>query len=261
MGAGTATEAPVGGAADDIPTYRDLSYRDVFWPPRRYEDACDRVALHAFLPPTGIRILDIGAGFGRLADEYDGYTKVCLLDPSDTLLAAARERLGADPRFTFVQGDARALPFADGTFDAVVMVRVLLHVADPAPVLTEIARVLRPGGVAVVEHPNRRHWLSIARWALRRQSWSPFGPTPHEYLPMHFAHQPRTIVVAAEAAGLRAVRRRTVSLFRHEAISRRVPTRYLVALERPLQVLLSPLLPGPSVYLKLRRSRPAGRVP
>src|ERR1035437_4407732 len=51
------------------PTY-DLSYRDAFWASRAYEDLCDRLALRALLPATGEQLLPLGAGFGRLTDEY-----------------------------------------------------------------------------------------------------------------------------------------------------------------------------------------------
>jgi len=63
-------------------TYEDLGYRDVFWAGRSYEDACDRIALRALLPPDGTRLIEVGAGFGRLAGEYAAYREVVLLDSS-----------------------------------------------------------------------------------------------------------------------------------------------------------------------------------
>ena len=93
----------------------DLAYRDVFWADRDYEDRCDRIALRALLPPTGDRLIEVGAGFGRLADEYQFFREVTLFDPSAPLLRAAAERLGTDSRFRFVAGDAHRLPFEDGS--------------------------------------------------------------------------------------------------------------------------------------------------
>ena len=135
---------PTAPISADLPEY-DLAYRDVFWRTRGYEDLCDRIAIRALLPPTGVRLIEVGAGFGRLVDEYRGYAEVVLFDSSPTLLEAGRERLTARPGLEFVLGDAHALPFPDASFDAVVCVRVAHHFADAGRVFREFARVLRPG--------------------------------------------------------------------------------------------------------------------
>ena len=69
------------------------------------------------------------------------------VDPSEGQLAFARERL-ATPVAKFRQGDAMALPFADGIFDAAVMALVVFFIPDPARGVAEMARVVRPGGLA-----------------------------------------------------------------------------------------------------------------
>src|SRR4051794_35997926 len=153
---------------DAIPEY-DLAYRDVFWSTRDYEDLCDRAAIQALLPRGGGRLIEVGAGFGRLVDEYAGYREVVLFDSSEALLDAGRERLSSDPRLEFVLGDAHALPFPDASFDAVVRVRVAHHFADAGRVFREFARVLRPGGVLVLEFANKQHVKSVVKYALRRQ--------------------------------------------------------------------------------------------
>ena len=181
-------EPPSQGRA--LATYEDLGYRDVFWAARRYEDACDRMAVRALLPPSGERLIEVGAGFGRLANEYSGYREVALLDSSEVHVEAAREALGGDARFQVVLGDALALPYPDGYFDAAVCVRMLHHFADPAPVLAELGRVTRPGGVVVLEYANKRNLKAIARRLLGRQRWSPFELGSVEYKPFHFYHAP-----------------------------------------------------------------------
>ena len=80
----TATAIPT-----DLPEY-DLAYRDVFWRTRDYEDLCDRIAIRALLPPSGRRLIEVGAGFGRLVDEFAGYREVVLFDSSAVLLAGGR---------------------------------------------------------------------------------------------------------------------------------------------------------------------------
>ena len=129
-----------------LATYEDLRYRDVFGVARTYEDACDRIALRALLPARGARLIEIGAGFGRLAGEYAGYARVVLLDSSEVHVRAANEALGGDPKFEICLGDALALPFPDAAFDVAVCVRVLHHFDDPGPLIAELGRIVRPGG-------------------------------------------------------------------------------------------------------------------
>lgn len=238
-----------------LATYEDLGYRDVFWAVRRYEDACDRVAVRALLPPSGDRLIEVGAGFGRLADEYRGYREVVLLDSSEVHVTSARESLEADKLFEVVLGDACALPYPDGYFDATVCVRMLHHFADPGPVLAELGRVTRLGGVLVLEYANKRNLKSIARRVLGRQGWSPFELGSVEYKPFHFDHAPVSVRRALCKAGLRTETMRAASLFRLPALTRRLPLSFLVAAEGRLQAPLGPITPGPSVFLRARRSK------
>jgi SAM-dependent methyltransferase len=237
-----------------LATYEDLGYRDVFWAARPYEDACDRIAIRALLPPHGDRLIEVGAGFGRLADEYRGYGEVVLLDSSEVHVAAAREAFAGDKRIEIVLGDACALPYPDGCFDTAVCVRVLHHFADPGPVLAELGRVTRPGGVVVLEYANKRNLKSIARRVLGRQSWSPFELGSVEYRPLHFDHAPVGIRRALLRAGFRIESMRSVSLFRLPRLTRRLPLSLLVATEGWLQAPLGSITPGPSVFLRARRS-------
>jgi SAM-dependent methyltransferase len=236
-----------------LATYEDLGYRDVFWAARRYEDACDRIAVRALLPPLGDRLIEVGAGFGRLADEYAGYREVVLLDSSEVHVSAAREALAGEPRYQVIPGDALALPFPDGYFDAAVCVRVLHHFADPAPVLAELGRVVRPGGVVVLEYANKRNLKSIGRRLVRRQTWSPFDPGSVAYKAFHFDHAPLDVRRALRRAGLRIEQMRAASLFRLPILARRLPVAWLVAAEARLQSPLGSITPAPSVFLRARK--------
>ena len=99
------------------------------------------------------RVLDVGAGGGgdvlRLAAAVGGACSVVGVDSDPVMVEAATRRAraqGLEARARFFQGDAHTLPFADGAFDAVRCERLLVHVADPARVIAEMMRVLRPGG-------------------------------------------------------------------------------------------------------------------
>lgn len=247
------TTGNAGAPAHEIPRYDDLRYRDVFWAARDYEDRCDRIAIGGLLPPGGDRIVEVGAGYGRLADEYRGYREIVLFDASEAHVAAAREQFAGDSQVKVEQGDAYALPFEDGSFDAVVCVRVVHHLEHPEAVFAEFARILRPGGVLVLEFANKRHLKAVLKYALRRQSWSPFTTEPHEYLPLHFDRHPLEVRRLLRRTGFRVEATRTVSLFRLPVLRSLVPSRWLAAAERPLQAPLASVTPGASVYVRARK--------
>ena len=98
-------------------------------------------------------LLDLGTGTGRLLELAAPLADHCLgIDTSPGMLALARDRLSraelANCRVR--QADAYRLPSADGAFDCVLAQMVLHHADDPAAMLAEAARVLRPGGMMVV---------------------------------------------------------------------------------------------------------------
>ena len=105
-------------------------------------------SLSHFDASRGMHVLDLGTGIGamaaQLAERYPD-AQITGLDRSEAQLAVARER---HPIATYVQGDATAMPFADGTFDRVHASWLLEHVPDPAAVVREVRRVLRRGGAA-----------------------------------------------------------------------------------------------------------------
>jgi demethylmenaquinone methyltransferase / 2-methoxy-6-polyprenyl-1,4-benzoquinol methylase len=91
-------------------------------------------------------VLDVATGTGAVARELLA-TKGCTvvgLDQSPEMLAEARRRLPAGVKL--IEARAEQLPFPDGAFDALTFTYLLRYVEDPAAVLRELARVLRPGG-------------------------------------------------------------------------------------------------------------------
>lgn len=103
------------------------------------------------LPPPPARVLDCGCAFGfmtaRLARRY----WVAGIDMDGGYVERARRRVpGAD----ILQGGAANLPWDDASFDAAVCLDVLEHCPDPEAAVSELARVVRPGGTLVASVPH-----------------------------------------------------------------------------------------------------------
>lgn len=232
--------------------YEGSQYRTEFWAGqgRDYEDAAERLAIARLLPASGRRIAEVGAGFGRLADLYLGYEQVILFDYSRTLLYDAVERWGDDPRFVFVAGNLYELPLATGVLDSLVMVRVMHHLADVPRGLQQLARSLHPAGAAVIEFANKRNLKALARWAARRQSWSPMDPQPVEFVPLNFDFHPGWMNEQFANAGLHVEQRLGVSHFRAGAFKRRVSPNLLAQADRVLFGVGGRFPLAPSVFVR-----------
>jgi len=100
------------------------------------------------------RVLDIGCGTGTVFDDYPPHIHVVGLDKDDELLQFARQGAERGPaHITMVAGDAETLCFCDDLFDATVIQFTLCSVSDPKLALSEIIRVVRPGGLLYIyEH-------------------------------------------------------------------------------------------------------------
>ena len=162
---------------------------------------------------TGTRVLELGCGAGtyvRLLAKR-GHPVVGL----DYSLPSLRRAVAADlPRAgSYVAGDASGLPFEAGSFRAVTCIGVLQTLEQHETTLGEIARVLEPGGVAVVETLNARNLLAATR-RLR-------GFIRRESSRLHYG-SPRTLERIMVSRGLEPVRRLSVVL----------PPRSLPGLER-----------------------------
>lgn len=119
----------------------------------------------------GGRVLEVGCGAGGaarfLAECVDWSAMVVGTDPSRLAVAEAarltrpngRQRQ-IDP--VFLTMDGRQMGFANGAFDGVFCTRVLIHAPEPKVILTEMVRVLRPGGRILLVEPDRDGMLSSA---------------------------------------------------------------------------------------------------
>lgn len=222
-----------GAGGPPVCDYEGSDYRTRFWEGqgRAYEDRVERIALRRLLPPHGDVLIEIGAGFGRLADEYDAYGKVVLFDYSRSLLREAQEQLAGDPRYLYVAGNWYEMPFVASLFDVMVQVRTLHHAADVPALFGELRRIARPGGRYVLEFANKQNLMAILRYLLRRQAWSPFSPEPVEFVELNYNFHPRWIRRHLHNVGFTPGRTLTVSHFRLGLLKRLAPAAFLAALD------------------------------
>ncbi len=232
--------------------YEGSDYRQRFWEEggRAYEDLAERIALRKLLPPAGRRLVEFGAAFGRLAELYDGYDQVILLDYSRSLLRQAQERLGMGGRYLYVAANLYKLPLAAGAVDTAVMVRVMHHLADVPAALAQIRRAIAPGGAFVAEYASKRHLKAMARYALRRQAWSPYDHAPYEFVPLNFDFHPRWMSETLAAAGFSIERELAVSHFRMPLLKRLVPAATLAAADGAVQGIGAAWKLTPSIFVR-----------
>lgn len=260
-----APAAASAGAAAAVPVidYEGSGYKTEFWAGqgRDYEDATERLALGSLLPPTGRRIAEIGAGFGRLADLYRGYTQIVLMDYSRTLLQDAVQHWGHDPRFVFVAGNIYQLPLATGVLDSLVMVRVMHHLADVPAALMQLRRTMHSGSTAVLEYANKRNLKALVRWAARKQAWSPLDEAPVEFVKLNYDFHPVWMEQRLREAGLLVRRQYAVSHFRAGAIKQRVGAQRLARIDAGLFNVGGRYPLAPSVFVQLQSPAAAPAAP
>jgi ubiquinone/menaquinone biosynthesis C-methylase UbiE len=161
---------------------------------------------------SGERVLDIGTGPGFLAAEMAEVVgpggQIHGIDMSEPMLNMARKRCADKPCVTLQPHTATDLPVGDDTFDAAVSVQVYEFVADLTKALSEMYRVLRPGGRAVVVSTD---WDAIAWHASDSARMSRVLNAFEEHC-IHTA-LPRTLASKLRQAGLTVKEQRVISQF------------------------------------------------
>lgn len=165
---------------------------------------------------AGKRILDFGCNHGALSAEYVrlGASHVTGVDIDAAAIARARSvnQVGVNGTLRFLQSEVDSLPLETEDFDAAFSYDVFEHVARPGPILSELHRVLRPGGK-----------LLIGTWGWRH----PFAPHLWAVMPVPWAH-----VLVSERTLLRVCRRVYQSdwyrpdMHDFDVDGRRIPNKY-----------------------------------
>jgi len=151
-------------------------------------DVVGRLAIR----PNGLKALDVGCGGGIMAEEVAAMGfDVTGIDPSEQSIATARRHAALSAlKIDYRQGAGEHLPFPDATFDLVYCCDVLEHVNDLERVISEAARVLKPGAPYVYDTINRtpvsrlvmikllQEWRSTAFMPPALHDWDQFIKPP-----------------------------------------------------------------------------------
>ncbi len=173
------------------------------------------LVLHSMALRAGEVVLDVGPGPGFRAENMAAIVGasgvVSGLDQSEPMVALARERCRDQDWVDIQVGEATELPYQDGIFDAAVATQVYEYVQDVDLALSELYRVLRPGGRAFIVDTD---WSSIvwnnsdpARMRRVLEAWSQH---------LADAHLPATLTPKLKRAGFQVVRRDVNPMFNPE---------------------------------------------
>lgn len=145
---------------------------------------------------NGLRVIEPGIGTGRVAiAALAGGHHVVGVDRSRVMLRELQAKLGrvSEPPLhaSLVEGDARALPFADATFDLAIVASLLYLIHDWRSALDEICRVVRPGGHLLLvtersaERPALVRWDALWRLAIERTGYRHAAMDPDDATVLH----------------------------------------------------------------------------
>lgn len=241
-----------------ISDYNGYDYKKEFWEDvdREYEDQADRMAIRKLLPKRMEKFADIGGGYGRLANEYlKRAHKVIIFDYSKSELKQAKDIYG--DKIETRAGDIYELPFKDDELDGLMMIRVTHHLKDMDRAIAELYRVLKPGGVAVIEVANKRTLPKMARFITGRSNVNPFDKKVANYKEISkdgfYNYHPKYVEEIFTKTGFTTEKVLSVSNFRSKSLKKVLGTKALVKMENGAQQALAPIRFAPSIYYKLRK--------
>lgn len=189
----TATDVLMPAEAYDLaaPFYDTWSWQ-AFW--REHEFPLIRAEIEASVREPG-SLIDLGCGTGYYLGQLSPrFSRSVGVDISEGMLAVA---LAAYPHVEFIRADLADLPFDDGSFDVVLSCRTMTHLGDPTKAIDEIARTLRPGGIAIITNIDHGPRFGNTRLPVANDG-AVYATT--------FKHKPDELAALAAASGLQRTR-------------------------------------------------------
>ncbi len=238
----------------------DYNYLE-YWTGRDYEHEAEEMAIKRLIKGKKFgTAADIGGGYGRLCILLENYSdKVTLVEPSKAQLDIAKKFLKDHPNVDQKLGQADDLKFKDGSLDLVTMIRVMHHLPNPIPELSEVHRVLSKDGYFVLELANYAHARNRIKHLLKGR------PLPKEPIDIRSAanrhdeeiafvnHNPQTVISQLDSVGFSVERILSVSNLRSPGLKKVVPRGVMLSLEKVMQPTLAMTYFGPSVFFLLKK--------
>ncbi len=240
-----------------------------YWQGREYEHEAEKLVLNSFFARIAggnkklsqSRLLDVGAGFGRLAEVYLPLVKeAMLLEPSGKIIKRGKQRLRYS-NFIYKQGFIEGLARPKKLFDIAVMVRVMHHLDDYRLALENVYQSLVPGGWLILEVPNKFSFKHVVADLIRGR-WRYFNhdrvdrrsmARRKEEVISFYNYSPREVKRAGEKQGFRVIEKRSVSNFRWSLLKKIIPLKALIYMEKHTQSMFSFFNFGPSIFFLLKK--------
>ena len=143
--------------------YAVAERRDSAFQERRFQETLSLLSTALPQPGAGLRILDLGCGEGHITEAIRKQwpqAGICAFDYSLSAIQTAQRQY---PSIEFAVADAYAIPYGPATMDAAAMNNLWEHVPDPLRLLSQIHRVLKPGGHVIISTPSRYRLENLLR--------------------------------------------------------------------------------------------------
>jgi SAM-dependent methyltransferase len=235
--------------------YDDAAFSyPAFWANREYEHESEILAIERLLGERRVdTAVDIGGGFGRLVACLSRFArKVIVVEPSEV----QRKLIGSfAPDAIVKSGNAADTGLPVKSCDLVVMVRVAHHLPNLEDTIAEIYKILKPGGLLVLEFANANHFKSRLRHYARLRA------VPRESVKVNAQeieipfvnHHPAAVKKLLQVEGFTVLKQLSVSNYRSSFLKKLLPISTLLAWERVTQRPLAYMHFGPSVFILAKR--------
>lgn len=238
----------------------NYNYLD-YWSGRNYEHDAEEMAIKRLIKGKKFGVAaDIGGGYGRLCILLEKYSdKVTLVEPSKAQLKIAKEYLRGHKNINQKLMQAGDLDFKDSSVDLVTMIRVMHHLPNPIPELSEVHRVLSKDGYFILELANYAHARNRVKHLLKGK------PMPKKPIDIRSQknrrveeiafvnHNPQTVISQLDSVGFSVERILSVSNLRSPGLKKFVPLTIMLSIEKVMQPALAMTYFGPSIFFLLRK--------
>ncbi len=238
-----------------------------YWKGREYEHKSEVLAINKLLTkiPEINKVLEVGAGFGRLLTSYKYRAKkVILSDPSAKLISKAAKKYKKLKNVEFIQSSLQNLESKKGLgkTDLILMVRVLHHIEDIDNAFKTISKLLIKKGYLILEFPNKNNLKASVRNILKGDITYPISIFPVDIrsrynkrkgtLPF-INYNPDQIIEKLKENDFEIIDIRSVSNIRSTFLKKLIPIHTLLDIEKIVQRPFAKIYFGPSFFVLARK--------